>query len=122
MIKEMREVEQRLGKPDPSEDTQKKQKQIVKRIETLIEQVKQSGRRPEAWLCGECVSQGQQQGQEDGDQTGAQARGAPPMKPAKPTSQHSTAGGKDSGDTCRPSCARSWKTPSRRPSSTRRES
>ena len=30
-----------------------------------------------------------------GDQTGALARGAPPMKPAKPTSQHSTAGGKD---------------------------
>ena len=43
MIKEMRDVEQRLGKPDPSEDTQNKQKQIVKRIETLIEQVKQSG-------------------------------------------------------------------------------
>ena len=43
MIKEMRDVEQRLGKPDPSEDTQKKQKQIVKRIETMIEQAKQSG-------------------------------------------------------------------------------
>ena len=43
MIKEMREVEERLGKPDPSEDTQKKQKQIVKRIETMIEQAKQSG-------------------------------------------------------------------------------
>ena len=43
MIKEMRDVEERLGKPDPSEDTQKKQKQIVKRIETMIEQAKQSG-------------------------------------------------------------------------------
>ena len=30
-----------------------------------------------------------------GDQTGALARGMQPMKPAKPTSQHSTAGGKD---------------------------
>ena len=38
---------------------------------------------------------GQKPGQPDGDQPGAQGRGAPPMKPAKPTSQHSTAGGKD---------------------------
>ncbi len=38
---------------------------------------------------------GQQPGQQPGDQTGAQARGAPPMKPAKPTTQHSTANGKD---------------------------
>ena len=37
---------------------------------------------------------GNQPGQQPGDQTGALARGAPPMKPAKPTSQHSTAGGK----------------------------
>ncbi len=43
MIKEMRDVEKRLGKPDTSEDTQAKQKQIVKRIDTLIEQVRQSG-------------------------------------------------------------------------------
>ena len=35
MIKEMRDVEKRLGKPDTSEDTQAKQKQIVKRIDTL---------------------------------------------------------------------------------------
>ncbi len=34
-------------------------------------------------------------GQQPGDQTGALARGAPPMKPAKPTTQHSTASGKD---------------------------
>ncbi len=43
MIKEMRDVEKRLGKPDSGEDTQAKQKQIVKRIDTLIEQVRQSG-------------------------------------------------------------------------------
>ncbi len=94
MIKEMREVEQRLGKPDPSEDTQKKQKQIVKRIETLIEQVKQQGGAG-SMAMRRMRQPGQQPGQQDGDQPGAQGRGAPPMKPAKPTSQHSTASGKD---------------------------
>jgi hypothetical protein len=95
MIKEMREVEQRLGKPDPSEDTQKKQKQIVKRIETLIEQVKQQGGSAGGMAMRRMRQQGQQPGQQAGDQPGAQGRGAPPMKPAKPTGTHSTAGGKD---------------------------
>jgi hypothetical protein len=94
MIKEMREVEQRLGKPDPSDDTQKKQKQIIKRIETLIEQAKQSGSSA-GRMTMRRVRQAGNQGQQPGDQPGAQARGAPPMKPAKPTSQHSTAGGKE---------------------------
>jgi hypothetical protein len=95
MIKEMRDVEQRLGKPDPSEDTQKKQKQIVKRIETLIEQAKQSGSSAGRLTLRRVNMPGQQPGQQPGDQPGAMARGAPPMKPAKPTSQHSTAGGKE---------------------------
>jgi hypothetical protein len=94
MIKEMRDVEQRLGKPDPSEDTQKKQKQIVKRIESMIEQAKQSGSSGGRMVIRTVSRPGQQQGK-PGDQTGAQARGAPPMKPAKPTTQHSTANGKD---------------------------
>ena len=95
MIKEMRDVEQRLGKPDPSEDTQKKQKQIVKRIETMIEQAKQSGSSGGRMVIRRVPQPGQQPGQQPGDQTGAQARGAPAMKPAKPTTQHSTANGKD---------------------------
>jgi hypothetical protein len=94
MIKEMRDVEQRLGKPDPSEDTQKKQKQIVKRIETMIEQAKQSGSSGGRMVIRMVPRPGQQPGQKPGDQTGAQARGAPPMKPAKPTTQHSTANSK----------------------------
>ena len=95
MIKEMRDVEQRLGKPDPSEDTQKKQKQIVKRIETMIEQAKQSGSSGGRMVIRSVPRPGQQQGKPGGDQTGALARGAPPMKPAKPTGQHSTANSKD---------------------------
>jgi ribosomal protein L17 len=95
MIKEMREVEERLGKPDPSETTQKKQKEIVKRIETMIEQARQSGSSGGRMMTRQVRQQGQQQGQKDGQEPGALARGAPPMKPAKPTGQHSTANGKD---------------------------
>ena len=94
MIKEMRDVEQRLGKPDPSEDTQAKQKQIIKRIDTLIEQVRQSGSSAGRLTIRRRQRQGNQPGQQEGDQPGALAQGARPMKPAKPTSQHSTAGGK----------------------------
>jgi hypothetical protein len=94
MIKEMRDVEQRLGKPDPSDDTQAKQKQIIKRIDTLIEEVRQSGSSAGKLTMRRRQQQGNQQGQQDGDQPGAMARGAGPMKAAKPTSQHSTAGGK----------------------------
>jgi hypothetical protein len=95
MIKEMRDVEQRLGKPDPSEDTQKKQKQIVKRIEAMIEQAKQSGSSGGRLVIRRIPKPGQQPGQQPGDQTGTQGRGVQAMKPAKPTSQHSTANGKD---------------------------
>jgi hypothetical protein len=95
MIKEMRDVEERLGKPDPSEDTQKKQKQIVKRIEAMIEQAKQSGSSGGRLVIRRIPRPGQQPGQQPGDQTGAQARGAQAMKPAKPTTQHSTANGKE---------------------------
>jgi hypothetical protein len=94
MIKEMRDVEQRLGKPDPSEDTQAKQKQIIKKIDTLIEQVRQSGSSAGRLTMRRRQQRGNQPGEQDGDQPGALAQGARQMKPAKPTSQHSTAGGK----------------------------
>lgn len=95
IIKEMRDVEKRLGKPDPSEDTQNKQKQIVKRIETLIEQARQSGSSAGRLVIRRVRQPGQKGGQQPGDEPGALAQGAPPMKPAKPTSKHSTAGGRD---------------------------
>ena len=43
MIKEMRDVEQKLGKPDTGEGTREQQKKIVKRIDTMIEDAKKSG-------------------------------------------------------------------------------
>ena len=66
MIKEMRDVEQRLGKPDPGEDTQTKQKQIIKRIDTLIEQVRQSGGSAGTLTIRLRRQQGKQPGQQEG--------------------------------------------------------
>ena len=62
----------------------------------MIEQAKQSGSSGGRMVVRRVPRPGdQQQGPQQGDPTGAQARGAPPMKPGKPTSQHSTANGKD---------------------------
>ncbi|MGP0062359.1 MAG: hypothetical protein ACLQGP_01990 [Isosphaeraceae bacterium] len=94
MIKEMRDVEEKLGKPDPGEATREQQKKIVKRIETMIEQAKRSGGQM-GRMTRMVRQQGQQrQGQQQG-QTGALARGTGPSKPLTPTGKHSTAGGKD---------------------------
>jgi hypothetical protein len=95
IIKEMRDVEKRLGKPDPSEDTQNKQKQIVKRIETLIEQARQAGSSAGRLVMRRVRQPGQQGGQQPGDQPGATAQGAPATKPAKPTTRHSNPGGRE---------------------------
>ncbi len=94
IIKEMRDVEQRLGKPETGEDTQSKQKRIVKQIETLIQQIKQSGSSSSM-----AMRRVRQQGQRPGDQTGqtpgANSGGAPATKPAKPSDRHALANGKD---------------------------
>jgi hypothetical protein len=95
IIKEMRDVEQRLGKPDTGDDTQSRQKQVVKRIETLIEQVRRSGSGAAGLRIRTVRQSGPRPGAQPGDQTGAEARGAPPMKPFKPPSRHVNAGGKD---------------------------
>jgi hypothetical protein len=94
IIKEMRDVEQRLGKPETGEDTQAKQRRIVKQIDTLIEQMRQSTSSGMMAL-RRVRQQGQKPGNEPGQTAGANARGAPPMKPAKPLDRHALAGGKD---------------------------
>jgi hypothetical protein len=94
IIKEMRDVEQRLGKPETGEDTQSKQKRIVKQIDTLIQQMKQSGS-SSSMAMRRVRQQGQKPGDQPGQTPGANAAGAPPMKPAKPSDRHAPAGGKD---------------------------
>jgi len=96
VIKEMRDVEQRLGKPDTGEETRKKQAEIVKNLETLIEQLKKSQSQSQGKRKNQLVAkQGQQPGQNPGQDPGAQAGQAPRTKPERPTSNRSLAGGKD---------------------------
>jgi hypothetical protein len=96
IVKEMRDVEQRLSKPDTGEATRTKQKQIVKDLDTLIEQMRQSGSSGGSSMSLRMARQaGQKSGNREGDQPGSNAGGAPRTMPAKPTTQRSLAGGKD---------------------------
>jgi hypothetical protein len=96
IIKEMRDIEQKLNKPDTGEGTREEQKKVVKRIETLIEQMKQSGQGGMGRMRMRLVNRpGRQPGQQPGSDQGAMARGAPSTKPMKPTTKRSNAGGKD---------------------------
>lgn len=95
VIKEMRDVEQRLGKTDTGDETRKKQAEIVKNLETLIEQLRQSQSQSQAkkkqYLSmkpGE-TKPGSNQGQDPG----AMAKGVGQSKPEKPTNKHALAGG-----------------------------
>ena len=85
VIKEMRDVEERLGKPDTGEETRKKQTEIVKNLEQLIEQMKNAPSQAQGLkMIRQGNKPGQQPGQQPGDQPGAQANGTPPSKPEKP--------------------------------------
>jgi hypothetical protein len=96
IIKEMRDIEQKLGKPDTGEGTRQEQKQVVKRIETLIEEMKQSGQSSMRRMVLRMVRQpGRERGQQPGSTDGAMAQGAPATKPLKPTGKHANVGGKD---------------------------
>lgn len=94
VVKQMRDVEERLGKPDTSEETRGKQKQIVKQIETLIQQMKQSGGQS-GMAMRKTQQAGQKPGGQQGQTPGANAGGAPNAKPERPSNRHSLAGGKD---------------------------
>jgi hypothetical protein len=98
LIKEMRDVEQKLGKPDTGDATREQQKKVVKHIETLIEEMKRSGQSSMGRMRVRMVRKpGQQQpgGRQQDSTDGAMARGAPLQKPLKPTNKHSNAGGKE---------------------------
>ena len=93
VVDEMRDVQERLGQPDTGEDTRRKQAEIVKNLETLIEQMNQAQNQSQAMRQ---LRQGQKPGQnKPGDQNGAQATGPPPSKPATPKGQAPVALDKD---------------------------
>lgn len=84
VIKEMRDVEERLGKPDTGEETRKKQTEIVKNLDTLIEQLKNAPSQSQGM---KMIRQGKKPGQQPGQpdqQPGAMADGAPETRPLKP--------------------------------------
>jgi hypothetical protein len=90
VIKQMREVEERLGKPDTGEDTRQRQGQIVKKLDTIIEQLKNSSGQGQGRMV---IREVRQAGQKPGNQKGGPgasgnaAQGVGPMKPAKPATQ-----------------------------------
>jgi hypothetical protein len=81
LVKQMREVEPRLSKPDTGEQTRQKQTEIVKRLDTMIEQMRKSQSQSQAMRM---MRQGNKPGQPGQDSTGALANGPPPMRPEKP--------------------------------------
>jgi hypothetical protein len=94
VIKEMRDVEKRLGKTDTGDETRKKQTEIVKNLETLIEQLRESQSQSQGKKKQYLVMKpGTKPGQKDGQDQGAMAKGVGPQKPEKPTNKHALVGG-----------------------------
>jgi hypothetical protein len=86
VIKEMRDVEERLGQPDTGEETRKKQSEIVKNLDGLIERMKNA---PSQAMAMKMMRDGNKPGQpgqpnQPGNQDGARATGPPPTKPVDP--------------------------------------
>ena len=84
LIKQMREVEDRLGKPDTGAETRKKQTEIVKNLDTLLEQMKSSsqGQAMKMIRGGQKPGGPPQPGQ--GNQPGATGQGVGVSKPTPP--------------------------------------
>jgi hypothetical protein len=95
VIKEMRDVEQRLGQTDTGEETRQKQKRIVQKLETLIEQMRSTQSQSKSKQRQVAMRKGQQPGQNPGQDPGANAAGAPRSKPERPTGKSVLAGNKD---------------------------
>lgn len=95
VIKEMRDVEQRLGKTDTGDETRKKQAEIVKNLETLIEQMRESQSQSQSKKQQLTMKPANQPGSKGGQEKGAMAKGVGASKPERPTDKRSTAGGKD---------------------------
>ena len=93
LVKQMREVEERLGKPDTGEQTREKQAEIVKKMDTMIEQMKQAKSQQQAMRQ---LRKGQKPGQgKPGDGQDNLADGPPSTRPEKPKGQSIVALDKD---------------------------
>lgn len=94
IVKEMRDIEKRLGEPDTGDETRGMQKRVVQQLETLIEQIRQansgSGKGTKMVRRVE-----RRPGRQQGGQTGTNPGGAPLAKPSRPTDRRVATGGKD---------------------------
>jgi len=96
VVKQMREVEKRLAEPDTGEQTRQKQTTIVKNLDTVLEQLRQSSSQSKSQLRKSKKPGPPKPGEpKPGNGTGTLAGGPPPAKPAKPTTKSILAGGKD---------------------------
>ena len=97
VIKEMRDVEQRLQKPDTGEATRKKQAEIVKNLDTIIEQLRSTSSSSKGKSMRMVMQPGQKPGSQSGATPGSNGGQAPKGMPAKPTGKQglADAGGKD---------------------------
>jgi hypothetical protein len=96
VIKEMRDVEERLGKTDTGDETRKRQTEIVKNLESLIEQLRESQSQSQSKKKAQLsMKPANQPGPKGGEEKGAMAKGVGASKPERPTDKHSMAGGKD---------------------------
>lgn len=97
VMKKMREVEERLGKPDTGEQTRQKQAEIVKKLEQVIEEVrKQSsgGQGKKRMQLG--MRQGKQQGAPSGSgNKNPNGQGVGASKPLTPNAKRALVNGKD---------------------------
>src|SRR5439155_11457328 len=81
LIKQMREVEQRLGQPDTGEQTRQKQTEIVKRLDGLIEQMRLVRSQSQMMRM---MRQGQKPGQQGQQANNDPQQGVGLQKPATP--------------------------------------
>ncbi|WP_337174777.1 hypothetical protein [Paludisphaera sp.] len=95
IVKEMREIEKRLGEPDTGDETRGRQQQLVKRLETLIERIRQEQQQQNRRMQQVTRQQGGQPGEQEGQQAGNNPDGAPNQRPQRPTDRRALAGGKD---------------------------
>jgi len=95
IIKEMRDVEQRLQEPDTGEETRKKQAEIVKNLDTIIEQLRGTSSSSKSKSMRKIKQAGLKPGSQPGTDPGSNGGQAPNAKPAKPTGKPALADGKD---------------------------
>src|SRR5262249_31092265 len=87
-----RDVEKRLGKTDTGEETRKKQSEIVKNLEGLIEQLRNSESQGQARKKMYLVMKpGTKPGSKE--EQGATGKGVGASKPERPTNKHALVGG-----------------------------